>query len=105
MAEGVSFVKNVDDIPIYNDKYIKSDSYLVMYKRGSDISGLVCVPTKIWNEGMKTTKGAAFDEKEVNEILRKKSIKKLSDVKAIICNTKDPVMIEKIIESLYKNFK
>ena len=106
MDKGVNFIKNVDDIPIYNDSNMNSNSYLVMYKGNESINpGLVYVPTKIWNKGMKTCKGAAFDQKEVNEILRGKSIKKFSDIKAIICNNENPGVIEKIIGSLYQNFR
>lgn len=106
MAEGIQFVKNVGDIPIYNDIYMEHDSYLVM-RKGEEYSGpgIIWVPEENWNQGMKTVKGAPITEEEINESLKRKKITKLSEIKAIICNVHSPDVIEKIIESLYKNFK
>ena len=105
MKEGVNFITKVDNISVYKDIYMDSSSYLIMYK-GEELEnpGLIFVPSDIFNEGMKTAKGAAFDQKEVDEILRKKKNRKLLDVKAIICNI-EKEDINKLIESLYKNFK
>jgi len=84
---------------------MEKGEYLVMYKTEDDIlSGYVYVPAEIYNEGLRTMKAAEFEKDRVSEILRKKRDKNLSDVKAIICNSPKED-IDKIIESLNRNFK
>ena len=105
LMEGVNFIKNFRNIPVYSDPHMSKDNFLVMYK-GAEIEnpGYVWVPNEVWNEGLKTAKGAVFEKSEVDEILRQKRDHKLSDVKAIICNCPEED-IEKIINTLYIKFK
>ena len=103
--EGINFIKNFGDIPVYSDPHMEKGEFMVMYK-GADLvpPGLVYVPTEIYNKGLETMESAAFDKDEVDEILRQKKDRKLSDVKAIICNCPEED-IDKIINSLYKKFQ
>jgi len=102
---GVNHITTIDGIPVYSDPHMDRTQFIVTYKSAELFNpGYVFVPTDVWNEGMKTAVGAPIEKDEVDRILKMKRDRKLSDVKGIICNCPKED-IDKIIQSLYKNFK
>ena len=48
---------------------------------------------------------SAIEKDEVDEILKKKINREFSDIKFILCNLTNEEDLNKLINSLYKNFK
>jgi len=87
----LTYMKTIDGIPIYSDPFMERDSFMVMYEK-------LWTPPWIIDTSFEPIKAL-----EIEDIQKKKKDRKLSDVKGIICNSPEED-IEKIIQSLYKNF-
>jgi hypothetical protein len=94
MSEVVQ-IKKIDGIPIFSDPLMDRNSFMVMYEKTWLPPGIIHIPYENLDKLEEVTKD--------DDIIRKKKEKKLSDVKGIICNCPDED-IDKIIQSLYKNF-
>ena len=101
----ISFIKKVENIPIYRDPYMEKDKFIVGYQSLPILDpGYIFVPMDKWNEGMINAK-SAIEKDEVDEILKEKINRKFSDIKFILCNLTNEEDLNKLINSLYKNFK
>jgi hypothetical protein len=99
-------ITEINGIPVYQDKYMDDDKFLVMYKSKSAMNpGIVHVNTEHWNKTLSECDGGAIEQEEVDRILKMKKNKNLDDVKAIICKEINEIIIENIIKILEKQFK
>jgi len=101
----ITRINTINNIPIYANPHMEKGNFMIVYK-GAEVlePGYLFVPIDIWNEGMETAEGFPIEKDEVDRILKMKRDRKLSDVKGIICNCPEED-IDKIIQSLYKQFK
>jgi|AntAceMinimDraft_18_1070375.scaffolds.fasta_scaffold449204_1 hypothetical protein len=102
MDKGVNFLEEYRGISIYADPYMDKNDSILMGKKGKEVDpGIVYVPTKKWEDGLRTMKPASIEKSEIDAQLKEVAKnRKFLDYTFMVCHTESDIeKLKKFIDN------